>query len=199
MDAVDIRAERAAAIAGTIGRVRAIEQRQGVTRAALDAVMAELHGLAARTALFPFAEFPPPPAGESGNRRYQLHTDADDRFALYLNAINPGNQSVPHDHTTWAVVVAVEGQELNRIYRRVDDGADPARARLELDREVVVEPGRGIALMPDDIHSIHTGGSAPTRHLHLYGLALERLERRVGYDLETGEIHPYNKAFMPPT
>ena len=114
-------------------------------------------------------------------------------------APNPGNATKPHDHTTWAVVSAVDGQELNRVYRRTDDGSAPGRASLELEREVMVEPGRGIALMPEDIHSIHTSGTAPAWHLHVYGLALEKLDTRQGFDLEQGTVQPYNKAFMKPT
>ena len=113
-----------------------------------------------------------------------------------LNALNPGNETRPHDHTTWAVVVAVEGQELNNVYERTDDGADPERCSIRVREEVMVEPGRGICLMPDDIHSIHTAGSVPTRHLHMYGLALERLDDRKAFDMESGQVIPYNRNFM---
>jgi predicted metal-dependent enzyme (double-stranded beta helix superfamily) len=198
MESAEIKAARTAAIAATIDRIRAIEHREGVTRPALDAIKVEMLALAEQEHLFPTGEFPPPPPGEVGNRRYLLQEDPDKRFALYLNALNPGNQSKPHDHTTWAVVVAVEGQELNRVYRRLDDAGAPGKARVVPDHEVMVEPGRGIALMPDDIHSIHTEGSAPTRHLHIYGLALERLDKRQAYDLESGTTQPYNAAFLKP-
>ena len=180
-------------------RVKGIERSQGVTRAALDAIKAELLHLAESRDLFPSAEFPPPPAGEKGSRRYLLQEDPDGRFAIYMLALNPGNSTKPHDHTTWAVVTAVEGQELNKVYRRTDDASVAGEARLELVREVMVEPGTGIALMPEDIHSIHTNGTATTRHLHCYGLALERLDERQGFDLEAGTVQPYNKAFMAPT
>ena len=197
--ASDIAAARTAAVAATRERIRSIEASEGVTRPALDAVQAEMLTLAAQEELFPTAEFPPPPAGENGARRYLLEEDPDGRFAMYLLALNPGNESKPHDHTTWAVVVSVEGQEVNRVYRRLDDGSDPARCELVLDREVTVEPGTGIALMPEDIHSIHTTGARSTRHLHVYGLALERLDSRLAYDPETGAVRPYNAAFMKPT
>ena len=191
MNAPDLNSARAAAIGATIDRVRAIEAEQGVTRAALEAIKAELLALAAQEHLFPSAVFPPPPAGERGANRYLLQQDPDHRFALYLNALNPGNETRPHDHTTWAVVVAVEGQELNKVYRRRDGG-------LVVDHEIVVEPGRGIALLPDDIHSIHTTGREPTRHLHMYGLALEVLDDRKAYDPATGAAIPFNRAFMKP-
>jgi predicted metal-dependent enzyme (double-stranded beta helix superfamily) len=192
MNAPDGKAARAAAIAATIGRVRAIEAARGVTRPALEAIKAELLALATQEHLFSSAEFPAPAAGEKGANRYLLAEDPDRRFALYLNALNPGNETRPHDHTTWAVVVAVEGQELNKVYRRSGGG-------LAVDHEVMVEPGRGIALMPDDIHSIHTTGTLPTRHLHMYGLALEVLDNRMAYDPETGAAIPYNRNFMNPS
>jgi predicted metal-dependent enzyme (double-stranded beta helix superfamily) len=192
-------AAREAAVAATMDRIKGIERQQGVTRAALDAIKEEMLRLAANEALFPAAQFPPPPAGEKGSKRYLLQEEPDGRFAIYLLALNPGNETKPHDHTTWAVVVSVEGQELNRVYRRVDDGGEAGKAKLELVREVMVEPGTGIALMPEDIHSIHTSGGAPTRHLHVYGLALEKLDHRQGFDLETGTVRPYNQAYMKPT
>jgi predicted metal-dependent enzyme (double-stranded beta helix superfamily) len=192
MNETTILAARAAAVAATVDRVRGIETRMGVTRAALDAIMAELHALAAQESLFPSAEFPPPPNGEKGSRRYLLHEDPGGRFALYLNALNPGNETKPHDHTTWAVVVAVDGEELNKVYARKDGG-------MAVVREVVVRPGTGIALMPEDIHSIHTQGTVPTRHLHMYGLALEKLDNRMAYDPATGAATPYNANFMKPT
>lgn len=192
MNEMDIGAARTAAVAATVARIRAIEAKEGVTRAALDAIMAELQALAAQEHLFPSAEFPPPPAGEKGARRYLLQEDEGGRFALYLNALNPGNETKPHDHTTWAVVVAVDGEELNKVYAKREGG-------LDLVREVVVKPGQGIALMPEDIHSIHTLGDRPTRHLHMYGLALEKLDNRMAYDPATGAAVPYNRTFMAPT
>jgi predicted metal-dependent enzyme (double-stranded beta helix superfamily) len=192
MNSSAISAARAAAVATAVERIRMIERCLGVTREALTAIMVELKALAAQQNLFPLAEFSPPPPGEKGNRRYLLREDPDHRFALYLNALNPGNESKPHDHTTWAVVVAVDGQELNKVYRRTTEG-------LVVDHEVMVEPGTGITLMPTDIHSIHTTGLVPTLHLHMYGLALEKLDNRMAYDPETGEAIPYNANFMKPT
>ncbi|MFN3448466.1 MAG: cysteine dioxygenase [Roseococcus sp.] len=199
MNQMDVKAARQAAVAATVARVRDIESRMGVTREALEAIKAELMQLAAQENLFPSAEFPPPPNGEKGSNRYLLREEEGGRFALYLNALNPGNSTKPHDHTTWAVVVAVDGQELNKVYERLDDGSDPTRCELRVREEIMVEPGRGIALMPEDIHSIHTTGERPTRHLHMYGLALEKLEGRRAYDDLTGQVSYYNRNFMKPT
>ena len=139
-----IEVERAAAVGALIGKAKAIVARDGVTRDSLTRIEAELMGLAAQEHLFPFADFPPPPSGEKGGKRYLLHSEPDDSFALYMNALNPGNDTKPHDHTTWAVVVAVSGQELNRRYERTDDGSVEGRATLRETGQVMVEPGRGL-------------------------------------------------------
>lgn len=195
-----IEAKRRAAVEEAIGEIRAIEESEGVSRSSLERIRDVLTGLAAREELFPAEEFPPPPPDDAErSTRYLLHEDPDQRFALYLNSLNPGKSTNPHDHTTWAVVVAIEGQELNRVYDRVDGGSGGGKARLELAREVVVEPGRGICLMPEDIHSIHVTGERPTRHLHMYGRSLETLTERVGYDLDTGRVVKYNERYMSPT
>ena len=195
----DVASRRAAAVSATVDRIRAIEAKEGVTRQALEQIRAELLKLAAQEQLFPSSQFPPPPNGEKGSNRYLLQEDPGNRFALYMNALNPGNETKPHDHTTWAVVVAVQGQELNKVYERLDDGRDPGKCDLRVREEVMVEPGRGICLMPEDIHSIHTTGSVPTRHLHMYGLALEKLDDRKAYDPATGTVTAYNKNFMKPS
>ena len=199
MNATAISGARSAAVAATLDRIRGIETQQGVTRASLDAIKTEMLALAAHEALFPSAEFPPLPDGAKGPQRYLLQEDPDGRFAMYLLALNPGNETKAHDHTTWAVIAAVEGQELNRVFARTDDGSDPAHCAIAQVREVTVEPGTALALMPEDIHSIHTLGTQSTRHLHVYGLALERLDNRMAYDAETGAVQPYNKLFMKPT
>lgn len=199
MNTIDVKAARTAAVAATIDRIREIESSMGVTRPALERIRAELMTLAAQEHLFPSAEFPPPPNGEKGSNRYMLQEDGNNRFALYMNALNPGNSTKPHDHTTWACVVAVDGQELNKVYERMDDGSDPERCDMRVKEEIMVEPGRGICLMPDDIHSIHTMGTRPTRHLHMYGLALEKLDGRRAFDDQTGIVSYYNKNFMKPT
>lgn len=172
-----------------------------VTREGLAAVTARLEQLARRQELFPVADFPPPAAGQGvgASTRYRLNPDdAPGVPALYLNSINPGKTTLPHNHTTWAAIVALHGQELNRVYRRSDDGSQEGRATLEQVREVVVRPGQSVSFLPDDIHSIHVTGDTPTLHFHLYGQPLETLSGRIGIDLATGQILNYNATQMKP-
>jgi hypothetical protein len=111
--------QRAAAVTETIAAIRGIEAELGVTPAALDRIRETLIALATRTELFPDASFPIP-AGAVG-RAYRLAEDPDHRFALYASAGSPGRAAPPHNHTTWAVIAGVYGEEHNVFYRRTDD------------------------------------------------------------------------------
>jgi predicted metal-dependent enzyme (double-stranded beta helix superfamily) len=187
---VDLASERRQAVAACLDEVRRILGEQGVSRVALERVKRRLRALAARHALFSSEQFP------LLHERSTMHVLAEDPDGLTLYAVAAQGQSAtpPHDHTTWAVVVGVKGEETNRLWRRLDDGATPGQARLEQIDETVVAPGTGVALMPDDIHSIHRASGAPLLHLHLYGRSIERLPERKQFDLERGtyQVYPAN-------
>ena len=177
------------AVRATLDRVKAIVGKAPLGRAALAEVLAELRALAARGALWSPDVYPAPDE-QTRQARYLIAEDPDKTFALYLNAMLPGRRIPPHNHTTWACIAAVEGEEHNFVYRRVDDGATPGHAELAVSELVVVGPERGIALLPDDIHSVEIRGERPIRHLHLYGRALETLTERVTFDLEAKTAKP---------
>ena len=194
--------QRRAAVAATLADVRQLVAAGAPDRAALAAITARLEALAAQRELFTRADFPPPDAGQGvgASTRYRLNADdGDEGLALYLNSILPGKTTQPHNHTTWAVIVAVEGQEVNRLYDRSDDRSNPAQAKIHLAREFTVQPGASIAFLPDDVHSIHVVGDSPTLHFHLYGKPLERLTGRIGIDAETGAITNYNATHFQPS
>jgi predicted metal-dependent enzyme (double-stranded beta helix superfamily) len=163
-------------IDAAVADVRAIERADGVTRASLEKIKQRLIRLAARQDLFTASDFAPPvPGGKRNSCLYRVSEDADHRFALYVNS-SFGDYGTPaHNHTTWAVIVGVSGEELNRFYERADGGVRQTGA-------AIVKQGTGVAFMPADLHSIHI--SAPLVNFHMYGLALEQLHHREYYQAE---------------
>jgi predicted metal-dependent enzyme (double-stranded beta helix superfamily) len=179
-------ANRNSAVNATINRVREIEMKLGVNPESLEAIKSELMKLAAKTELFPVEDFPPP-ADAAGNPSclYLLSEDSDHRFALYANSTNRRYVNAPHNHTTWAVIVGVHGEEPNRFYKRTEDGG------VEQTGAAVVRQGTGVTFMPDDLHSLDIAGGAPMLNFHMYGLAIPQLFKRQYYNERDHSWHYY--------
>ncbi len=186
-----VAAQRQAAVAQAVQRIRELERLRGVNRPMLEEVKAVMIDLARRTELFPREDFP---LTEGKSLVYRLAEDADHRFALYMSCGVPGKRVPPHNHTTWAVIAGVDGKEENFFYERTDDGKTPGRGTLKQIREEVVRPGTAVMLMPEDIHHIQTPPDQPNMHLHMYGLSLEHLPNRVTYNVTEGtyKVFPAN-------
>ncbi len=166
-----------------LNRVRAIVKSE-ISRETLNQVKQELLGLAVHHELFPIDEFPAIVGANAS--MYLLAEDSDHRYALYMVAPPAGGFAPPHDHQTWAVIAGMYGREQNKVYRRLDDGTVPSVARVEVCDEFDVVAGTALALMPDDIHSIHLGEDGPHGSLHLYGLSVEHCRDRRMYSLSKG-------------
>jgi len=172
-------AERKREIQSAVADVRAIEKADGVSPASLEKIKQRLIRLAARKELFSAEDFPPPaPGGKLKSCLYRVSEDTDHRFALYVNASLGGHATPAHNHTTWAVIVGVSGEELNRFYDRAGKG-------VQEKGQAVVKQGTGVSFMPEDLHSIHI--DAPLVNFHMYGLALDHLHRREYYKAEEGQ------------
>src|SRR5690606_26761475 len=117
----DLSTMRADAVQGTISNIRQILDDQVLDREKLARVMDQLVALAGQTELWTTSNFAEP-QGEARQNRYLIHEEPDHSYALYLNIMLPGKKIVPHNHTTWACIAAVQGVENNFVYRRTDDG-----------------------------------------------------------------------------
>ncbi len=184
--------ERKSAVDAALAKVRKIAPNPVVTRANLEEIKVVLCELARREDLFSFDAYPLPEEGSgTENCLYRISEDPDHRYAMYANVSHTGKNSPPHNHTTWAVIAGVRGDELNRIYQRTDDGSVPGKGTVRVTSEFNVNPGNAICFMPEAIHSIHVVRNDPILHLHLYGLALEQLYGRIGFDLSRGTYTVY--------
>jgi predicted metal-dependent enzyme (double-stranded beta helix superfamily) len=170
--------ERKQAIQAAVADIRDIEERENVSLESLGHIKARLIRLAARTDLFDLADYPAPaPGGKLRSCLYRLSEDADHRFALYANASLGGYGTPAHNHTTWAVIVGVTGEELNKFYDRAGGGVKEKGS-------YVVRQGTGVTFLPMDLHSIHI--EAPLLNFHMYGLGLEQLHQREFYKEKEG-------------
>ena len=177
---------RSHAIRCTVEKIAAIEQSHGATEHALDLIKTELLKLADKRDWFDADEFPPPPEGAADNSCIYRLTEDDrtHRRALYVQSVRSPLDVPAHDHGTWAVIVGVHGGELNRFYRRTADGISQTGSHL-------VEPGTGVTLLPDDLHSIHIHDDDPVINFHMYGLGLEYLNDRQYFDARKREWLPF--------
>jgi predicted metal-dependent enzyme (double-stranded beta helix superfamily) len=100
-----------------------------------------------------------------------------------------GDFAPPHDHRTWGLFGVIENQMEEARFRRLDDGSDTARARIERTREHIVKSGSVSMLVPgsDDIHAMNNPSGRPTVEIHIYGRDLKGLERS-RFDPETGHV-----------
>jgi predicted metal-dependent enzyme (double-stranded beta helix superfamily) len=182
MDANQRRQARTDAVNAAVEQIREIQATDGVNRESLARFQQILMDLAAQSELFPLSDFPPPdPSASKNNAMYRLSEDEDHQFALYAQLCQGGNNTPAHNHTTWAVIVGLQGEELNRLY--APDEANGVRETSQY----MVKAGTGIAFMPEDLHSIHIDGDEPVLNFHMYGLGLEQLEKRRYYKQSTKE------------
>ena len=188
MSKQDRAAERAAAVADAMDDIAKIDahgrDHGGIDQAGVERIKERLLELAERDDLFNDDDFPPPDVPGS-SLSYRLAQNDDDELALYLQCVSDGTSAPPHEHTTWAVIVGMRGQELNRLY-----GPCAGRGEPQVQQEVMVERGAGVAMLGDDVHSIHIEGVAT--NFHCYGRALERLSGRRFWHARSGEWQTYD-------
>lgn len=165
---------RTDAVMTAMDDIRKIEADLGVTREGVQAIRDRLVEMSSNRELFPPGDFPAPDSDDQQSSfMYRLAQDGDDRFALYAQSSRGQVETPVHNHTTWAVVVGFDGQEHNRFFERTADGVNQVDDHM-------VQAGTGVAMLPDDLHSIHIDG--PALNFHCYGLALERLDEREYYN-----------------
>ncbi len=174
--------ERSEAVRSAVEHIRNIEARHGVTRHALGQIQAQLQSLAKHPLWFTEQEFPAPSkTSKDSSLVYRIWQDAPtNRFALYVQSARAPTTTPPHNHDTWAVICGIRGEELNRFYTRTIEG-------VEVTGSHVVQPGTGVELLPDDLHSIHIDDDEAVINFHMYGRGLEFLTEREYYDRDTGQ------------
>jgi predicted metal-dependent enzyme (double-stranded beta helix superfamily) len=117
---------------------------------------------------------------------YVLHDDAQLGFQVLAHINEQGRASPPHDHgASWAIYGQAVSHTDMTEYKRVDDGTDPGRAKLEVTKRYRLNPGEAGIFADGAIHSIdYPDGSMFVR---VTGTNLDRIARS-SFDPKTGAI-----------
>ncbi|MFD4999829.1 cysteine dioxygenase family protein [Streptomyces buecherae] len=121
-------------------------------------------------------------------RQHLLYAERDGSFSVVALVWLPGQRTSIHDHVSWCVTGVHEGEESERRYRLVSDGAT---SRLVATRDVVNPLGSVCGFAPPgDIHRVSNDGTETAISIHIYGADIARLGtsvRRV-YELPADEL-----------
>jgi predicted metal-dependent enzyme (double-stranded beta helix superfamily) len=94
------------------------------------------------------------PNAEPGIRT--IYKDPETDFNVLVHIYAAGKKGPPHDHgKSWAVYGQAEEWTDMTVWKRLDDGSDDAKAKLEEDRTFRLKPGMAGKFEVGDIHSIH--------------------------------------------
>lgn len=115
-----------------------------------------------------------------------LYEDAETGFQVLAHINERPRVSPPHNHgESWAVYGQATGYTDMTEFKRVDDGADPAYAELEVTRKYRLNPGEVGIYASGAIHSIDY--PEKSRFVRVTGTNLDEIYRDA-FDPATGAI-----------
>jgi hypothetical protein len=122
--------------------------------------------------------------GEPGARR--IYIDPVLGFEVLVYRSPKARTSPAHDHgDSWALYAQVKGCTEMTEYARTDDGADPGRATLVVEKQYQLEPGEVGSYWGSQLHSTHTPENCC--YLRITGTDLEK-RPRIRIDQNTGKV-----------
>lgn len=100
-------------------------------------------------------ERPHQPGDEGARpRRGPLYADPDGHFVLQLATFGPDHVTPVHSHQGWGVFYLLTGYDQYTSWRRLDPGAEPGRAELEVVQQHHLEPG-DLAYWFNEPYNVH--------------------------------------------
>ena len=166
--------------------------------ARVDALRPAFAALLASDGWLPDACATPDDASRMGGGigQYALYRAEDGSLCLFSLVVPAGRATPVHDHLAWGLVGIYRGRQDETVYRRLDDGADPARAQLEISKRQQLGPGEFYTLLPptDDIHYVRTISDAPSISIHLLANDTACIWRH-RFDPASGAVTPFRSGY----
>ena len=131
-----------------------------------------------------------------GIGQYALYRAEDGSLCLFSLVVPAGAATPVHDHLAWGLVGIYRGRQYETVYRRLDDGADPARAHLEISKRQELGPGEFYPLQPPsaDIHYVRTISDTPSISIHLLANDTACVWRH-RFDPASGAVTPFRSGY----
>lgn len=131
-----------------------------------------------------------------GIGQYALYRAEDGSLCLFSLVIPAGAETPIHDHLAWGLIGVYRGQQSETVYRRLDDGANEALARLEVARRQTVTQGQFYTLLPplDDIHYVKTVSDTASVSIHLLANDTACVTRH-RFDAQSGIVTPFRSGY----
>ncbi len=127
---------------------------------------------------------------------WAVYRSQDPDLCIFTMVVPPGAATRVHNHLTDGWVGLVQGGQVERQFRRLDDRSRPGAARLELTSEAPIHLGEMTSLAyPDhDIHQILTTSSEASVSLHVLCNDLGTVERQ-SFDIEAGSVQDFVSGY----
>ena len=185
-------------IRALIGETERLTREIGDTKARVEALRPAFATLLAANDWLPKAYGEPDLKSGMGGGvgQYALYRAEDGSLCLFSLVIPAGSQTPIHDHLAWGVIGVYRGVQDETVYRRLDDGVDETKARLEVARQQTVKHGEFYTLLPplDDIHYVRTVSDVPSISIHLLANDTACVTRH-RFDTATGIVTPFRSGY----
>ena len=131
-----------------------------------------------------------------GIGQYALYRAENGSLCLFSLVVPVGASTPVHDHLAWGLVGIYRGRQDETVYRRLDDGRDPQRARLEIAKRQQLGPGEFYTLLPpaDDIHYVTTISDTASVSIHLLANDTACVWRH-RFEPATGIVTPFRSGY----
>jgi len=185
-------------IRALVAETERVRSRLTGAEACVDALRPAFARLLARDGWLPDSCAKPDDASRMGGGigQYALYRADDGSLCLFSLVVPAGAATPVHDHLAWGLVGIYRGRQDETVYRRLDDGSDPARAVLEASKRQQLGPGEFYTLLPptDDIHYVTTISDAPSISIHLLANDTACVWRHK-FDPASGLVTPFRSGY----